>query len=139
MQGSSTNLTGSVPSLPDEGSRQHDSLVNADESTLADRVPVDHDSIITAKNLARVFSLEERLKQGLDISQDEFSSKIPQFLMEVAKINVYVLDTVCTYESMCVHEDEALLEEVMTEQVLRVVKALVRIRVVKACMIILVT
>ena len=38
-------------------------------------------------------------------------------------------------QCVTVHEDEALLEEVMTEQVLRVVKALVCIRVVKAYMI----
>ena len=82
-QGSSTNLTGSLPSLLDESSQQHGSLANTDGSTVVDKAPVDHDSIKTAKNLARVFSLEDRLKEELEFSQDEFSSKIPQFLMEV--------------------------------------------------------
>ena len=85
-QGSSINLTGSVPSLLDEGSQQYDSTENIDGSTAAtDKAPVDHaiESIKTAKNLARVFSLEDRLKQELELSQDDFSSKIPQLLMEV--------------------------------------------------------
>jgi hypothetical protein len=46
-------------------------------------VTVGHDSITTAKNLARAFSLEDRIKQDVEFSHDEFSSKIPQFLMEV--------------------------------------------------------
>ena len=82
-QDSSTNLTDSLPSLLDKSSQQHDSLANTDGSTVIDKSPVDHDSIETAKNLARVFSLEDRLKKELEFSQDEFSSKIPQFLMEV--------------------------------------------------------
>ena len=86
-QGSSTNLTGSVPSLLlDEDSQQHDSTENIDRSTATtDKAPVDHaiESIKTAKNLARVFSLEDRLKQELELSRDDFSSKIPQLFMEV--------------------------------------------------------
>lgn len=81
-----TNLIGSIPSLPDEDSQQHGSTArNPEVPTLTahDKAPVDHDSIKTAKNLARVFSLEDTLKRELEVSQDEFSSKIPQFLMEV--------------------------------------------------------
>ena len=80
-QGTSTNLTDSIPSLPDEGSTTN---TQVSKTIAQDKAPgPDPDSIKTAKTLARVFSLEDRLKQDIEFSQDEFSSKIPQFLMEV--------------------------------------------------------
>ena len=85
MQGTSTNLTDSIPSLPDEGSVMN---TQVSKTIAQDKAPVNLDSIKTAKNLARVFSLEDRLKQDVEFSQDEFSSKIPQFLMEVQLINI---------------------------------------------------
>ena len=82
-QGSSANLSDSEPLLPDEGSTVD---TEAPKITVQDnKAPVDHDSIKAAKNLARVFSLEDRLKQEVEFSQDEFSSKIPQFLLEVSE------------------------------------------------------
>ena len=82
MQGTSTNLTDSIPSLPEEGSTTN---TQVSKTIAQDKAPdPDPDSIKTAKTLARVFSLEDRLKQDqVEFSQDEFSSKIPQFLMEV--------------------------------------------------------
>ena len=82
-QGSSTNLTDSETSLPDEGS-----TVNTEASKITvqdNKAPVNHNSIKAAKNLARVFSLEDRLKQEVEFSEDKFSSKIPQFLLEVSE------------------------------------------------------
>ena len=83
MQGTSTNLTDSIPSLPEEGSAtntQVSKYVAQDKAPCPDPDSID---IKTAKTLARVFFLEDRLKQDVEFSQDEFSSKIPQFLMEV--------------------------------------------------------
>lgn len=81
-QGSSTNLSGSVPSLPDEGSTAN---TEVSKVTAHGSAPARHGSIKTAaKNLVRVFSLEDRLKEELEFSQDEFASKIAQFLMDVS-------------------------------------------------------
>ena len=79
-QGTSTNLTDSIPSLPDEGSATN---TQVSKTIAQDKADPDSIDIKTAKTLARVFSLEDRLKQDVEFSQDEFSSKIPQFLMEV--------------------------------------------------------
>lgn len=81
VQGTLTNLTDSIPSLPDECSITN---IQVSKTIAQDKAPgPDSIDIKTAKTLARVFSLEDRLKQDIEFSQDEFSSKIPQFLMEV--------------------------------------------------------
>ena len=109
-QGSSTNLSGSLPSLPDEGSQQQQrgSTANTEvpTHTAHDNVSVDHDSIKTAKNLARVFSLEDTLKREFEFSQDEFSSKIPQFLMEVTVAPAARMSSALGsyYDSMCIYD-----------------------------------
>ena len=43
----------------------------------------DYDSIKTAMNLSRIFSLEEKLKLELTKTQEDFCKKIPYLLMEV--------------------------------------------------------
>ena len=74
MQGSSTLLTTSSAA----------SVQVVDSEDIIDGIGVaDLKSIKTAHNLARVFSLEDKLQQHLSFSQDEFSMKIPQLLMEV--------------------------------------------------------
>lgn len=134
-QGSSTNLTDSVPSLPDEGLTVNaevlkitvqDNRVPVEGSTVNTEVskitaqenkalvdhnsikpvshnsikPVNHNSIKAAKNLARVFSLEDRLKQEVEFSQDEFSSKILQFLLEVLQVKHCSFNIMLFYDSM---------------------------------------
>lgn len=64
-----------------EGS--HHDVVDGTTDATKDVVVLDYDSIKTAKNLSRIFSLEEKLKEELTLTQDEFCRKIPYLLMEV--------------------------------------------------------
>ena len=75
-------LTGSIQSVLEDGIPQQDSKVVVDNQTITER-DIDQQSIKTARNLIRVFSLEDKLKQQLSLSQDEFTSKIAQLLLEV--------------------------------------------------------
>ena len=76
-------LTGSIQSVIEDGSHQQDSKEAVDNLTATEKA-VDQQSIRTARNLVRVFSLEDKLKQQLSLSQDEFRSKIAQLLIEVS-------------------------------------------------------
>ena len=81
MQGSSTLLTNSSQSVVEDGSHQQE-LEDTGEGDKT--VAVDYrESIRTARNLAKVFSMEHQLQKHLKLSQDEFSMKIPHLLMEV--------------------------------------------------------
>ena len=70
--------------LLDEGSQQDSE--HTDNPTTADQghgPELNHEAAKTATNLARVFSLEDKLRQRLRTSHDEFSKKIPSLLIEV--------------------------------------------------------
>lgn len=74
-------LTSSTQSIMEGDSHKNNSKDTIDSSTTKDTA--DQQSAKTAKNLARLFSLEDKLKQQLSFSQDEFKHKIAQLLIEV--------------------------------------------------------
>ena len=73
--------------------------IETDELTSIDKASSDRSSAKTACNLARVFSMEEKLKQELELSQDKFSNVIPQLLKEV----INAIATIIIVLSLCVH------------------------------------
>ena len=82
-------MTTSLSSVANDSSQQ-DQDEGVDSSPAAPQDVVDYDSIKTAKNLSRIFSLEEKLKLELAQTQDDFYKRIPYLLMEVRIIDEMV-------------------------------------------------